>query len=279
MLKRLIHTITTGAVGFTLLASALPVAASSHWVTVNAGDLLKLPDDGNPETTIDTAVYYFGADGLRYVFPNSNTYFTWYSNFSNVKEVGMEQLGTIGIGGNVTYRPGVKMIKIDSDPKTYAIDHGGHRRHVTSETAAIALYGSNWSRQVHDMPDSFFSNYPEGQPITNAQDFQSSAATSSNPNISTDKDLRAPVEVALTDNGFSPSAVTVSVGRTVRFRNALSATARVASNPHPVHNALPGFDSANIPAGLNYVYRFNRTGTWGYHHHQNSSHLGSVTVQ
>lgn len=278
MFKRFMQVLTAAAVGFSMLASALPASATT-WITVNAGDLLKLPDDGDPSTNIDTAVYYFGADGLRYVFPNSGTYFTWYSNFNNVKNISMEQLGTIGIGGNVTYRPGAKMIKIDSDPKTYAIDRGGHRRHITSEAVAIALYGSNWSRQVHDMPDSFFSNYPEGQPITDAQDFQPAALTAANPDISTDRDLRAPVEVALTADGFSPSSVTVQQGRTVRFTNQTSAAARVVSNPHPLHNALPGFDAASTPAGLNYVYRFTRTGTWGYHHHQNSSHMGSVTVQ
>lgn len=278
MLKRFIRTITAAAVGFFMLASALPASAAT-WITVNSGDLLKLPDDGNPETTIDVAVYYFGEDGLRYVFPNSGTYFTWYNNFDNVKDIGMEQLGTIGIGGNVTYRPGAKMIKIDSDPKTYAIDRGGARRHITSEAVAIALYGSNWNRQVHDMPDSFFSNYPEGQPILDAQDFQPTAASSSNPDVSTDKDLRAPVEVTLTANGFSPSSVTVQRGRTVRFTNQTNTATRVASNPHPLHNALPGFDAASTPAGLNYVYRFNRTGIWGYHHHQNTSQMGSVIVQ
>ena len=65
-----------------------------------------------------SAVYYMGADGFRYVFPNSNTYFTWYDDFDAVKMISDSDLATIQIGGNVTYRPGSSMIKIQSDPKT-----------------------------------------------------------------------------------------------------------------------------------------------------------------
>lgn len=271
-IKRFVQTITTGVIAVSMLASAAPALATS-WVSLNAGDLIKLPDDGNPSTTLDTAVYYYAVDGTRYVFPNDKTYFTWYSGFNNVKEVTMEQLGTITIGGNATYRPGVKMIKIESDPKVYAIDQGGARRHVTSEAVAIAMYGSNWNKMIDDVPDSFFSNYPEGQSIVDAQDFQPSAVTTSNATISIDKNLYAPVVVIVnTDGGFTPNAITLARNKTIRFNNNTGAIMRVKSD-------LPGFDSAYIPAGLNYVYRFKNAGSWTFYNHDHQSMTGTVTIQ
>jgi hypothetical protein len=92
----------TWAVG---LAAFVPTAQA---VSLSSGDLIKgsLP-----------AVYYYGADAKRYVFPDVKTYETWYgSDFSSVKTITDTELATIPIGGNVTYRPGESMIKIQSDP-------------------------------------------------------------------------------------------------------------------------------------------------------------------
>ena len=62
------------------------------------------------------AVYYCGADQKRYVFTNDKAYKTWYADFSGVTKISDADLASIQIGGNATYRPGVKMIKITSDP-------------------------------------------------------------------------------------------------------------------------------------------------------------------
>lgn len=112
------------------------------------------------------AVYYCGADGKRYVFPNEKTYKTWYSDFSSVQVLTDAQLGAIQIGGNATYKPGVKMVKIQSDPRVYAVDNGGVLRHVTSEAIARSMYGDNWNTKIDDISDAFFVNYSIGLPIT-----------------------------------------------------------------------------------------------------------------
>jgi hypothetical protein len=77
-------------------------------------------------------------------------------------------MAAIPLGGNVTYRPGVKMIKIQSDPSVYAVDTGGVLRWVKTQELAEALYGQNWAKQVEDVSDAFFFNYTIGEPITNA---------------------------------------------------------------------------------------------------------------
>jgi hypothetical protein len=136
-----------------------------------------------------SAVYFVGTDNKRYVFPNEKTYKTWYSDFSTVQTITDAELASLPIGGNVTYRPGVKMIKIQSDPKVYAVDAHGTLRWVTSESIAIALYGVNWNKMIDDVSDAFFVNYTIGADITSASQFNPAAVTAAAVNINVDKGL------------------------------------------------------------------------------------------
>ena len=174
--------------------------------------------------TSGQAVYYYGEDGKRYVFPNEKTYRTWYSDFSNVQVISDSELGSIAIGGNVTYRPGVKLVKITTDPKVYAIGTNGTLRWVKTETAAAALYGVDWAKQVDDVPDVFFTNYHEGLTIERASDFDAAAVRAAAVTISTDKSINVPAPVAVQsfmieadDAGFYPNTITVTKGATVRL--------------------------------------------------------------
>jgi hypothetical protein len=162
---------------FLLFAAPAPLFAAS------AGDLVKAA--GNP------AVYYFGADGKRYVFPTEKTFKTWYADFSSVKTVSDAELAAIPLGGNVTYRPGVRMVKIVSDPKVYAVDAGGTLRPIASEAVAAALYGSDWKAKIDDVPDAFFVNYRQGAAISGSADFAPAAVTASRTTIAADKGLAA----------------------------------------------------------------------------------------
>lgn len=123
------------------------------------------------------SVYYYGSDGKRYVFPNEKTYKTWYSDFDSVIEISDTELGTIPIGGNVTYKPGVKMVKITTDPKVYVVAGGGVLRWVSTETIAEKLYGVGWASQIHDIPDAFFVNYTVGEPITSSSQYNPTEET------------------------------------------------------------------------------------------------------
>ncbi len=138
----------------------IPQAPEGEATYCQSGSLIKSPD--NP------AVYYCGADGKRYVFPNSAVYFSWYPDFSGVVTITPEDLAKIPLGGNVTYKPGVRMVKIQSDPKTYAVARGGVLRWVTTEAVARALYGDNWNQFIDDINVAFFLNYVIGDPITEA---------------------------------------------------------------------------------------------------------------
>lgn len=155
-----IKKILSGLVTFTTILSTVFVGSLSLSIgtaaAASAGDLIKASTP---------AVYYYAADGKRYVFPNEKTYFSWFKDFSSVKTISDADLANIMIGGNVTIRPGTKLVKITTDPKVYAVTLGGVLHWVQSEAVATALYGSNWAQRVVDVPDSFFVNYSVGSSI------------------------------------------------------------------------------------------------------------------
>jgi len=134
----------------TVLAMSV-VAVPEVGATASAGDLIKM--DGL------SSVYYLGADGKRYVFPNEQTYFSWYSDFSGVVTIPQSELEGYPLGANVTVRPGTKLVKITTNPKVYAVEADGTLVGVPSEAVALALYGETWASRVIDVPDAFFTNY------------------------------------------------------------------------------------------------------------------------
>lgn len=141
----------------------LPPGVVPHCLS---GTLIKLPDDHNPLTQMDSTVYYCGADGKRHVFPNAATYFSWYTNFSGIQVVSKEIMASIPLGLNVTSRPGVRMIKFGTDPKVYAVAKNGRLLWIVDATVAQALYGVEWKRLINDISDAFYTDYTFDTPIT-----------------------------------------------------------------------------------------------------------------
>lgn len=139
---------------------------------INDGDLIKIPDDGNAKTLSDTAVYYYAKNGKRYVFPNEKTYFTWYDNFDHVKVIPLDQMSLIPIGGNVTYHPGTRMVKFQTDTKTYMVTRGGVLRWVATEDVAKKWFGANWNTFVDDVSEAFYANYKFGDPVNSPLDLE-----------------------------------------------------------------------------------------------------------
>lgn len=152
---------------------ALPSMASA--AVLNAGDLVKASGP---------AVYFYANDQKRYVFPNEKTYFSWFNDFSAVKTITDSELAAIIIGGNVTIRPGTKLVKITTDPKVYAVTRCGTLHWIESEAVANALYGGAWASRVVDVPDGFFVNYSVGSSIPTAVHPDGSLITyASNPGV------------------------------------------------------------------------------------------------
>jgi len=219
-----------------------------------------------------SSVYYYGADGFRYTFPNVKTYNTWYDNFDDVKMITDAELFAIQLGGNVTYKPGVLMVKIDTDPKTYAVSAGGVLNWVTSESVAISLYGSDWNTKIHDVPDGFFTNYTVGAPIEDASSYSPTTAEASVTDIDDDKDLVAAEVVEIEDFDFSPDAVTIDVGQTVRWVNE-----GVEKHTATADNLEWGTGTLN--AGESFQKKFDEAGTYTYFCSYHTTMSGTIIVE
>jgi plastocyanin len=253
-------------VGFN--ANVLPAqAATSSLTSLSSGDLIRgssLP-----------AVYYYGKDGFRYVFPNDKAYFTWYSDFSSIKTLSDADLGAIQIGGNITYKPGSKMIKINSDPKTYAVDESGTLRWVTSESVAVALYGSDWNKKIDDVPDAFFSNYQKGSDIEttgDAEAFNAQFLGNTTVTINDDKSLQAPIIVTISDSGYDNATYTVDAGRAVKFVNA-------GTEKHGATADDESWGTGTLTSGQSFTRYFKTSGEWTFHCKYHDTEIGTIVVE
>lgn len=89
--------------------------------------------------------------------------------------------------------------------------------------------------------------------------------------------------VRLTADGGSPNDLTVQAGTVISFVNDDTTGHWIASDPHPVHTGLPGFDAGrSIAPGGSYEFTFGPTGRFTYHDHVDSTNTkfkGSITVQ
>ena len=240
---------------------AAPLVALS---TIQPGDLVR--------GVACPAVYYYGRDGFRYVFPNDKTYFTWYNDFNTVKWISDADLAKIQIGGNATYRPGKRMIKINSDPKTYAIGAGGTLRWVTSESVAVALFGGTWNKQIDDVPDGFFPNYKAGADILNSADYSPVGETANATDINTDKGLKAPFYIDIFNNNFGPSTVTIAPNTAVKFVNKDNTKHTATSNDL-------SWGTGTLEPGGNFTRYFKTPGTYTYFCSYHPEMTGTIIVQ
>lgn len=118
------------------------------------------------KTALVTTVYFCGQDGKRHGFPNQRVYLSWYTGFADVVTISPETLAQMQLGRNVTYRPTVRMVKLQTDPKVYAVAGNGTLRWVTTPELATQMYGKDWATKVDDLSDALFFDYVVGEPIT-----------------------------------------------------------------------------------------------------------------
>ncbi|MDO8583799.1 MAG: hypothetical protein Q7R83_01320 [bacterium] len=232
--------VTFATILSTVFMGTLSFAGAASASSFTSGDLIKASTP---------AVYFYAADGKRYVFPNEKTYFSWYSNFSSVKIITDGELASIMIGGNVTIRPGTKLIKITTDPKVYAVtgSYPSALLHwVETEAVAIALFGANWAKMVVDVPDGFFVNYSVGSSIPTAVHPDGSVITYAG---STDKYVVLNGQKRkLTDAGFAANNLNVAnvLSTSVSYPTGSDVTGREDAISNVV---LAGGSIANPTAG------------------------------
>lgn len=180
---------------FAFAASAVPVSAAP-----GPGSLIKTAcANGAAPDDPCKAVYYYGGDGKRHAFPNERVYFSWYAGFDAVETVAASFMASLPLGANVTYRPGVKMVKFLTLDKAYVVGLGGELRWVTSEEVARALYGQSWNLLIDDIADTFYTDYRFGADVAAASAFDKTAELATAPTIddgleSSHRELRVQTE-------------------------------------------------------------------------------------
>lgn len=118
-----------------------------------------------------------------------------------------------------------------------------------------------------------YHNKSTSQTSTTGQQKSQSQATS---------EAEEGVVVEVTENGFSPSQVTVQSGSNLTYKNTGSAKVQIASDPHPVHNAnselTEGDFVIEIAPGASATVTLAKVGTWGIHNHLSTGMRAKVVV-
>lgn len=74
--------------------------------------------------------------------------------------------------------------------------------------------------------------------------------------------------IFMTQDGFEPRELTITLGDTITFVNKDDTDRWPASNLHPTHDIYPEFDSKQgIVSGSLWSFTFDRAGEWRYHDH------------
>jgi plastocyanin len=85
--------------------------------------------------------------------------------------------------------------------------------------------------------------------------------------------------VTMTNSGYEPAEITIQAGESVQWTNDSEWPMWVASDPHPSHDGLKGFDQRQLlRRGKTYQFTFEQAGTYGYHDHLNPAKRGTIRV-
>lgn len=156
---------------FSLLLLAAAIFISSPTESQAA-----VPNQSLIKGKTDAALYYVEG-GKRYAFPTEKVFFSWYADFTSVVTVADTELASYSLAGNVTYRPGNKLVKIATDSKVYAVSQYGVLRWLKTENIAKKLYGDDWNKKIDDVADTFFTNYLVGSDVGVAGDYNLNEAS------------------------------------------------------------------------------------------------------
>ena len=85
--------------------------------------------------------------------------------------------------------------------------------------------------------------------------------------------------ITYTDDGFQPSRLIVKAGDIIRIENDSSMSLSFNSDDHPSHTDISELNVNDVPKGGHRDFVVTKTGTWGFHNHDNSAHEGEIVVK
>jgi len=150
--KAFTWTVVVATIAWAMSAAFIAIPLTAKAATLTAGDLivgtaLSSSGPGRP-------VYYYGADGKKYLFPSSKTYNSWYgTSFTAVKNLTQAEVDAVPAGDkNTTAKPGA-CVQFVNDSVLYVVD-GSSRRATDATTCPSA--------DVLSIPEGFRANYSAG---------------------------------------------------------------------------------------------------------------------
>ncbi len=140
-----------------------PVTGEEEEITaVEPGDFITSPSF--------STVYYVTEDFERRAFISSAVFFTYADSYDEIKDVTDATLTALTLGDNMLPNPGVVLVKVQSDAKTYAVDDSYNLRWITSEEVAEDLYGTDWADYIIDIEATFFASFGAGDDVDSTDD-------------------------------------------------------------------------------------------------------------
>lgn len=123
------------------------------------------------------------------------------------------------------------------------------------------------------------SLYSPSQTQTSTQAPQPSITSTTQQTSPTNEVTKEQNVITLTQDGFSPSTLTVKAGTKVSWINKSGSQATVNSIPHPVHTNYSPLNLGSFSDGSTLSLILDKPGTYGYHNHLNPNQSGTVIVQ
>ncbi|HSX24960.1 MAG TPA: cupredoxin domain-containing protein [Candidatus Andersenbacteria bacterium] len=143
----------------------------------------------------------------------------------------------------------------------YIMSHGGQQNSAVSVQETPISGTSSDTVAIDSTPTPSPEVSPAATPTTDTM-------TSENPTVS------------MTDTGISPATITVKSGTTITFINNGQQLHWPASDPHPIHTDVPGFDAKRgLAPGELYRFTFTKVGSFGMHDHLHPSFHAQIIVQ
>lgn len=104
---------------------------------------------------------------------------------------------------------------------------------------------------------------------------------SSTPSNSETNDSNASSEatITFTDDGYSPSTLTVKAGTVITIKNNSSNDMQFSSDSHPTHKDYPELNMEVLEPGESATLTLTVKGTHGYHDHLDSTRTGTIIVK
>ncbi|MDQ5952421.1 MAG: hypothetical protein QG626_549, partial [Patescibacteria group bacterium] len=103
--------------------------------------------------------------GRRRPFLDDETYFTWYTDFSEVHTVTDATLTAYPIGSIMLPKAGSTLLQINSNAEVYISEDQNILHQIADENTAQALLGSAWQVFVFNLPPTIFMHYIIGDPV------------------------------------------------------------------------------------------------------------------